>query len=204
MPATRPPVPPDPTRIRQLQQHAPRPERIPGGADGQTGSPTRPSRALRPATTATIFVGIGEINDIQDALQNIYFQHNAPNDSCDLTVIVSDLGNNGMPLQYFSDPDYRQYGVETSVLRIRLADLHDHDRALSRPSTSASSIRRRPCWSTRARSATPSSRSRRSSTRPSSSNGHRSTDRRRRRTTFSPRILWCSCPRTRTRCRSSR
>ena len=34
------------------------------------------------------------------------------NDSCDLLVIVSDLGNNGLPLQFFGQPDARQYGVE--------------------------------------------------------------------------------------------
>ncbi len=60
----------------------------------------------------TFFAGIGEFDDIEDALENIYFKHSAPNDSCDVLVIVSDLGNNGLPLQYFSDPDFRQYGVE--------------------------------------------------------------------------------------------
>ncbi len=63
-------------------------------------------------TYGNYFVGIGGINDIQDALKNIYFEHNQENDTCDMLVIVSDLGNNGLPVKYLSDPDARQYGVE--------------------------------------------------------------------------------------------
>ena len=65
-----------------------------------------------PVDYGTFFVGVTEIDEVQAAIENIYFKHDIENDSCDMLVIVSDLGNNGLPLQYVSDPDFRQYGVE--------------------------------------------------------------------------------------------
>ena len=63
-------------------------------------------------TYGKFFIGIGEIDDVRDGLKNIYFQHNQENDTCNMLVITSDLGNNGLPIQYLSDPDACQYGVE--------------------------------------------------------------------------------------------
>ena len=65
-----------------------------------------------PVDYGTFFVGVTEIDEVQAAIENIYFEHDIESDSCEMLVIVSDLGNNGLPLQYVSNPDFRQYGVE--------------------------------------------------------------------------------------------
>ena len=59
-----------------------------------------------------LWAGIGEIDDLEDALENISIRHDVPNDTCSMLVIISDLGNNGVPTQYISDTDFREYGVE--------------------------------------------------------------------------------------------
>ena len=46
------------------------------------------------------FAAIGDIVAVHDALRTLYFTHDKPEDSCDLLTIVSDLGNNGLPVQY--------------------------------------------------------------------------------------------------------
>ena len=57
-----------------------------------------------PTTYTGAFAGVGTINDVQDALSTVYFKHNVPNDTCTLITVVSDLGNNGLPLQYVGSP----------------------------------------------------------------------------------------------------
>ena len=47
-------------------------------------------------------------------MNEIRFQHNVP-DVCTMFVLTSDLGNNGLPLQYIGDPPY---GVEVPFLGI--------------------------------------------------------------------------------------
>ena len=78
----------------------------------QTGIGDKTLTSSAPTAYGTFFVGITEIDEVQAALQNIYFKHDVEDTSCDLLVILSDLGNNGVPLQYISNPDVRQYGFE--------------------------------------------------------------------------------------------
>ncbi len=67
---------------------------------------------------AEAFAAIGSIQDVRDALTSVSFLHNAEGDTCEMLVVASDLGNNGMPFQYWSpdDPDDRQYGVEVPAI----------------------------------------------------------------------------------------
>ena len=78
----------------------------------QTGLTATTLQSGGPVDYGEFFVGVATIDEIQAALANISFLHEVENDSCDLLVIVSDLGNNGLPLQFFGQPDARQYGVE--------------------------------------------------------------------------------------------
>ncbi len=78
----------------------------------QTGLTATTLQSAGPVDYGEFFVGVATIDEIQAALTDISFLHEVENDSCDLLVIVSDLGNNGLPLQFFGQPDARQYGVE--------------------------------------------------------------------------------------------
>ena len=65
-------------------------------------------------------------------MNEIRFQHNVP-DVCTMFVLTSDLGNNGLPLQYIGDPPY---GVEVPFLGIDFDRRSRQPRsATARPST---------------------------------------------------------------------
>lgn len=53
---------------------------------------------------ATLFAGVGTMKEVRDALSTVTFRHDTPSDTCTLFTIVSDLGNNGLPVQFLSDP----------------------------------------------------------------------------------------------------
>jgi large repetitive protein len=67
-----------------------------------------------------IFAGIGDIDDVAYALSQVRFLSNAENDTCTLYTVVSDLGNNGLPLQYIGDPPT---GVEVPFLGVPPIDV---------------------------------------------------------------------------------
>ncbi len=66
----------------------------------QPGLWTFPLASVSPTTYTDVFVGISTFDEIQAALSQVFFLHNAPNDTCTLTTVVSDLGNNGLPTKY--------------------------------------------------------------------------------------------------------
>jgi large repetitive protein len=68
------------------------------------GLVSTPLATSNPFDYTTAFAGISDIQEIRDALDTIYFKHSGGADSCTLTVVVSDLGNNGLPFQYTGSP----------------------------------------------------------------------------------------------------
>ena len=71
------------------------------------------------------------MSEVQDALADVRFLHNAPNDTCELVTIVSDLGNNGLPIQYVGSPptgvEIPFIGFDWNVLEITTGDLDEID-----------------------------------------------------------------------------
>lgn len=67
-----------------------------------------------------IFAGIGTIDDVAYALSQVRFLSDAEVDTCTLYTVVSDLGNNGLPLQYIGDPPT---GVEVPFLGVPPIDI---------------------------------------------------------------------------------
>ncbi len=98
-----------------------------------------------PTTPTTAFAGVSSIDEIQDALAQVTFLHNAPNDTCELVTVVSDLGNNGLPLQYVgtpfpADPLNDPFGIEIpflgfdfNLLEITTGDLTEIDVTFTTP-----------------------------------------------------------------------
>ena len=66
-----------------------------------------------PTDPTHLFAGIGSMYEVQYALSQISFLQPAPSDTCTLWTAVSDLGNNGLPLQYFGSPPT---GVELPMI----------------------------------------------------------------------------------------
>ena len=62
---------------------------------------TQPSSA---DSETTVFAGIGEISEVRDALATIDYNAPADDATCHLNFEVSDLGNNGRPLEYVGSP----------------------------------------------------------------------------------------------------
>lgn len=74
----------------------------------------------------SFFVGVADdIEEVQYALDQITFLHDIGGASCNLLTIVSDLGNNGLPLQYFGSPplgfelpfigfDYNEFDIDVT------------------------------------------------------------------------------------------
>ena len=75
-----------------------------------------------PTTYTDLFAGIADINEVAYALSQVRFLSDAPNDTCTLYTIVSDLGNNGLPLQYIGDPPT---GFEVPFLGVPPIDIEE-------------------------------------------------------------------------------
>ncbi|MFP5487798.1 MAG: Calx-beta domain-containing protein, partial [Acidimicrobiia bacterium] len=74
-----------------------------------------------PTAYTNLFAGIGQdIDEVAYALSQVSFLSNAPSDTCTLYTVVSDLGNNGLPLQYLGDPPT---GIEVPFLGIPPIDV---------------------------------------------------------------------------------
>ena len=77
----------------------------------------------------TLFAGVGTMSAVRDALSTVTFRHDVPEETCTLYTIVSDLGNNGLPVQWFVDPlpdgfeipmigfDWNELDITTGVLQ---------------------------------------------------------------------------------------
>ncbi|HRE02573.1 MAG TPA: Calx-beta domain-containing protein, partial [Ilumatobacteraceae bacterium] len=76
------------------------------------GITTIPLATNNPFTFTQAFAGIADIQEVQYALDEVTFRSDAEMDSCDLITVVSDLGNNGLPLQYIGE---RPTGVEIPI-----------------------------------------------------------------------------------------
>jgi Calx-beta domain/HYR domain len=81
---------------------------------------TVPLATTDPFIYNDVFAGIGDIDDVSYALSQVFFLSNAENDTCTLYTVVSDLGNNGLPLQYIGDPPS---GVEVPFLGVPPIDI---------------------------------------------------------------------------------
>jgi len=58
-----------------------------------------------PTSDNTVFAGVGEFDEVQYALDQITFDTTNNDDTtCSFNIVVSDLGNNGMPLAYVGSP----------------------------------------------------------------------------------------------------
>ncbi len=58
-----------------------------------------------PTADNTVFAGVGEFDEVQYALDQITFDTTKNDDTtCTFNVVVTDLGNNGMPLGYVGSP----------------------------------------------------------------------------------------------------
>lgn len=83
----------------------------------------------QPTTYTTAFGGISTMSEVQDALSEVTFLHNKPNDTCTLVTVVSDLGNNGLPIQYVGSPptgvEIPFIGFDWNVLTITTGDLDE-------------------------------------------------------------------------------
>ncbi|WP_127794805.1 HYR domain-containing protein [Agromyces sp. LHK192] len=67
-----------------------------------TGNPSDPHSAF-----AGVVSGLNAIDSLNYALDNVEFQATGLADvTCTVRYLVSDLGNNGLPLQYLGDPPY--------------------------------------------------------------------------------------------------
>lgn len=56
-------------------------------------------------TFTSAFAGVSTMSEIRTALSEVTFRHDQPDDTCTLLTVVTDLGNNGLPLQYIvTDP----------------------------------------------------------------------------------------------------
>ncbi len=98
-----------------------------------------PLSSTNPTDYTTAFVGIGEMDDLQYALEKMYFLHDKPSDSCDLITVVSDLGNNGLPLQYIGSPPsgfeipFFGFNLPPSILTITTGPLQEIDASFAGP-----------------------------------------------------------------------
>ena len=68
-----------------------------------------------PGTPTTAFAGIASMAELQYALEEITFKHTTSGDTCELIQIVSDLGNNGLPVLYTGTPPT---GIETPYVGV--------------------------------------------------------------------------------------
>ena len=79
-----------------------------------------------PFVYTDMFAGISDIGEIAYALDEVTFLHDAPSDVCTLVTIVSDLGNNGLPLQFLGSPpngvELPFLGFDVNVLDISVGD----------------------------------------------------------------------------------
>ena len=93
------------------------------------GLSTLPFATSQPTTYTTAFGGISTMSEVQDALSEVTFLHNKPNDTCTLVTIVSDLGNNGLPIQYVGSPptgvEIPFIGFDWNVLTLTTGDLDE-------------------------------------------------------------------------------
>ena len=93
------------------------------------GLSTLPFATSQPTTYTTAFGGISTMSEVQDALSEVTFLHNKPNDTCTLVTVVSDLGNNGLPIQYVGSPptgvEIPFIGFDWNVLTITTGDLDE-------------------------------------------------------------------------------
>ena len=97
---------------------------VPGYADQQLVTSS-------PVSYTDGFAGIGTIQAVQDAISDIRFRSLEEGDTCRLLIIVSDLGNNGLPLQYLGTrPNGIEVpfpGVDWQELTINTGDLIEID-----------------------------------------------------------------------------
>ncbi|MBI2704609.1 MAG: hypothetical protein HYX32_04880, partial [Actinobacteria bacterium] len=103
----------------------------------EPGLSTKPLATSSPFDYTTAFAGVSTMAEVQYALAEITFKNDAPNDSCELTTVVSDLGNNGLPLQYIGDPptgvEVPFLGFDFQQLTIETGDLEEIDASFAGP-----------------------------------------------------------------------
>lgn len=79
----------------------------------------------------TAFGGVGTLEEVEAALATVTFRHDVPEDTCTLITIVSDLGNNGLPVQWIDGPndgtEIPMLGFDWNVLTITTGALLDLD-----------------------------------------------------------------------------
>jgi hypothetical protein len=85
-----------------------------------------------PTEWTTAFAGVTTMSEILDALSVITFRHDVEGDECDLITIVSDLGNNGLPLYWTPDPppdgfELPMIGFDWNVLEISMGEFEPID-----------------------------------------------------------------------------
>ena len=84
-----------------------------------------------PTDFTSLFAAIGTMSEVQFALSQITFLQPAENDTCVLSTAVSDLGNNGLPLQYIGAPPTGQevpfIGLDISSFDITTGALEEID-----------------------------------------------------------------------------
>jgi len=92
-----------------------------------------------PTTYTSLFAGVGSMYEVQYAVSQISFLQPAAADNCTMWTIVSDLGNNGLPLQYFGDPptgiEVPMIGLGLDSFDINTGDLDEIDISFVDPST---------------------------------------------------------------------
>ncbi|MFN8019062.1 MAG: LPXTG cell wall anchor domain-containing protein [Acidimicrobiales bacterium] len=83
---------------------------------------TAPNDGTAPNVEKTGYSGIGTIDDVVYMLSQISFHAPATKGNCDLWTVVTDLGNDGLPLKYIGSPlggiDTPQPGMEAPDLKI--------------------------------------------------------------------------------------
>ncbi|HRB02718.1 MAG TPA: Calx-beta domain-containing protein, partial [Ilumatobacteraceae bacterium] len=92
-----------------------------------------------PTTYTSLFAGIGTMSEVQYAVSQISFLQPAVADNCTMWTIVSDLGNNGLPLQYVGDPptgiEVPMIGLGLDSFDINTGDLDEINISFADPST---------------------------------------------------------------------
>ena len=97
----------------------------------EPGLTTLPLASNDPTDFTSLFAGIGTMSVVQYALSQVTFLQPAPGDTCTLWTAVSDLGNNGLPLQYFGTPptglELPMIGLDIDSFDITTGDLDEID-----------------------------------------------------------------------------
>jgi len=80
----------------------------------------------------TLFAGVGTMGAVRAALSTVTFRHDTPDDACTLYTVVSDLGNNGLPVQWLAAPppagfEIPMIGFDWNELEITTGELQEID-----------------------------------------------------------------------------